>query len=63
MVRQNLRSNRKSKAIQTKSQKGAYTYTLTDKIHKEAHTYIYNHKKRYRKYIYIYIYMYVASGL
>ena len=40
MDRQNLRTNGKSKAIQTKSHKVAYTYTLT-KGEKGKNIYIY----------------------
>ena len=43
MDRQNLRTNGKSKTIQTKSHKEAYTYTLT--------------KREKGKKIYIYIYI------
>ena len=49
--RQNPRTNGKSKAIQTKSHKEAYTYTLS-KREKGIHTF----KQRKRKNIYISIY-------
>ena len=48
--RQNPRTNRKSKPIQTKSHKEAYTYTLT-KREKGKNIYIYVKGKK----IYIYI--------
>ena len=45
MVRQNPRTNGKSKAIQTKSHKEAYTYTLT-KREKGKNIYIYIYKTK-----------------
>ena len=47
MDRQNPRTNGKSKAIQAKSHKGAYTYTLT---------------KREKGNIYIYMYIFLKKG-
>ena len=44
MDRENPRTNGKSKAIQTKSNKEAYTYTLT-KREKGKNIYIYIYKK------------------
>ena len=46
MDRQNPRTNGKSKAVQTKSHKGAYTYTLT---------------KREKGKIYIHLYIYIKK--
>ena len=48
MDRKNTRTNGKSKAIQTKSYKEAYTYTLTNKEKgkKEKNIYIYFKKGR-----------------
>ena len=48
MDRQNPRKNGKSTAIQTKSHKVAYTYTLT-KREKGKNIYISIHKKRGRE--------------
>ena len=48
MDRQNPRTNGKSKPIQTKSHKEAYTYTLT-KREKEKNIYIYIKRKRATK--------------
>ena len=44
-ARQNPRTNGKNKAIQTKSHKETYTYTLTKRV-KAKNTYIYIFKKR-----------------
>ena len=48
MYRQNPRTNGKSKAIQTKSPKEAYSYTLT-KREKGKNIYIYTLKKKGRE--------------
>ena len=44
--RQNARTNGKSKAIQTKSPKEAYTYTLTKREKGKKYIYLYIKKKR-----------------
>ena len=50
MDRRNPRTNGKSKLIQTKSQKEAYTYTLTKRERgKEIYTYILKKRKRATK--------------
>ena len=43
--RQNPRTNGKSKAIQTKSRKEVYTYTLTKREKGEKYIYIYKWKR------------------
>ena len=48
MDRQNPRTNGKSKAIQTKSQKEAYTYTLTKGEKGKKYIYIYTILKKGR---------------
>ena len=48
MDRQNPRTIGKSKAIQTKSPKEAYTYTLTKSEKGKKNTYLYFKKKRKR---------------
>ena len=48
MDRQNPRTNGKSKAIQTKSQKEAYTYTLTKGEKGKKNIYIYTILKKGR---------------
>ena len=49
MDRQNRRTNGKSKPIQTKSSKEAYTYTLTKREKGNKKVYIYIKKKRATK--------------
>ena len=44
--RQNPRTNGKSKAIETKSHKGAYTYTLTKREKGKKYMYLYIKKGR-----------------
>ena len=49
MDRQNPRTNGKSKAIQTKSHKEAYTYTVTKRENGKIYLSIYVKKKRATK--------------
>ena len=49
--RQNPRTNGKSKAIQTKSQKDAYTCTLTKREKGKIYIFIYIYKRRATKLI------------
>ena len=51
MDRQNPRTNGKSKAIQTKSHKEAYTHTHSQKEKKEKYIYIFKKKKEESKQI------------